>query len=320
MTHQSPLAALSSVQFTYAMEFTQAGLSVVSLKLDGSKTPSINRWKKFQSVIPTERDLFGMFRRPCGIGILGGSISGGVEIFDFDAGELFEPWRQMVEPIVCRLPVVETPSGGWHVYYRCQEIGSSTKIAKDPSRPKDTLIETRAEGGYVVAPGSAAGVHSQGVYMQVAGPILPAIPEISPQERCELFAAARTFDKRSQAEREQLLRKYRPKSIQTIGKAHPVIQAFNSRYSWSQILEPFGWHSHDGIRWTRPGKTSGVSASVVHSADGAELLTIFSGNAGPLSPDGSYRTLNKFEAWKALVHRGENSAAFRAAKQEAARW
>ena len=317
MTHLSPLAALSSVQYQYALDFVQAGLSVIPLKLDGSKSPFVSNWKKYQNSVPSERDLFGMFRKPAGIGLVAGVVSGGLEILDFDDGSLFVPWRQRVESIACWLPVVETPSGGWHVFYRCREIGGNSKIAVDPSREKKTLIETRGEGGYVATVGSASGVHKQGPYVQVAGPVLPTIPEITTEQRRELFAAARTFDKRSPAERQQLMKKYQPRPVVSNGKTHPVVESFNQRHSWPEILEPAGWTSRDGITWTRPGKQFGTSAKLVHGADGSELLTVFSGNAGPLSPSGSHRTVNKFEAWRLLSHRGDNSAAFRAAKQEA---
>jgi putative DNA primase/helicase len=222
-----------------------------------------------------------------------------------------------VPDIVAGLPVVKTPSGGWHVFYRCQEIGGNSKIAIDPSREKKTLIETRGQGGYVVAVGSPPGAHKLGQYVQHSGPALPTIPEITPEQRRELFKAARTFDKRSQAARQQLIRKYQPRPIVSNGRTHPVVESFNQRHSWQDILSPAGWRSHDGVNWTRPGKSSGNSAKMVHGADGSELLTVFSGNAGPLSPNGSHRTFSKFVAWGLLAHQGDYSAAFRAAKQEA---
>ena len=76
------------------------------------------------------------------------------------------------------------------------------------------------------------------------------------------------------------------------------------RHSWDAILT--GWTSRDGEHWTRPGKSFGVSARVVIADDGSELLTVFSGNAGPLSPDGSYRILSKFNAWALLAFNGDN--------------
>jgi hypothetical protein len=302
-----------------ALAYQAAGVSVIPLRLDGSKAPALSTWQEFQKRIAEPVEVYDWFRVSggAGIGLVAGVVSGGVEILDFDDGSLFEPWRLLVPETVEGLPVVKTPSGGWHVFYRCSEIGGNSKIAIDPSREKKTLIETRGQGGYVAAVGSAAGVHKQGAYVQHSGPELPTIPQITPGQRRELFAATRSFDKRSQAERQQLLRKYQPKPVQPSAGTHPVIAEFCNRHSWGDILQPAGWTSRDGITWTRPGKQFGTSAKLVHGSDGQELLTVFSGNAGPLSPNGSHRSWNKFEAWRLLVHQGDNSAAFRAAKQEA---
>ncbi len=303
-----------------ALAYQAAGVSIIPLRLDGSKAPALSTWQEYQKRIADPVEVYNWFRVSggAGIGLVAGVVSGGLEILDFDDGSLFDPWRLLVPEIIEGLPVVKTPSGGWHVFYRCVEIGGNTKIAIDPSREKKTLIETRGQGGYVAGVGSAAGVHKQGPYVQHSGPELPTIPEVTPDQRRELFAAARTFDKRSQAERQQLVKKYQPRPVVSNGKTHQVVESFNQRHSWPEILQPAGWTSRDGITWTRPGKQFGTSAKLVHGSDGSELLTVFSGNAGPLSPSGSHRTVSKFEAWRLLQHQGDNSAAFRAAKQEAA--
>ena len=61
-----------------------------------------------------------------------------------------------------------------------------------------------------------------------------------------------------------------------------------------------------------------ADARVVIADDCSELLTVFNGNAGPLSPDGSYRILSKFNAWALLAFNADNRAAFQAAKQKVA--
>ena len=58
--------------------------------------------------------------------------------------------------------VVQTKSGGYHVYYRCEQIEGNMKLANRPATPEEikatphlkevVLIETRGEGGYVIAP------------------------------------------------------------------------------------------------------------------------------------------------------------------------
>lgn len=313
-----------------ATEYRDAGISVIPLDIDGSKAPAKIvwdpfrqefrklRWNPYRARFATDAELAEWFLKPLGIGLVCGIISGGLEVMDFDDGSLFEPWRQQVTEIVERLPVVETPSGGWHVLYRCCEIGGDVKIAMDPSRKKETLIETRGEGGYIVAEGSLCATHATGLpYVQYSGPYLPSVPAITPHERRELWRAARTFDKRSAAEKQKLIAKYHQPSVGAKPAAgNPVVQGFNARASWDSILRPSGWNSHDGIHWTRPGKASGLSAKVVIADDGNEILTVFSGNAGPLSPSGSFKNINKFDAWALLAHNGDNRAAYYAAKSE----
>lgn len=320
--------------FRVAKRYAETGVSVIPLRLDGSKGPADDllprvcdiktkkesaTWKPYQHRIATECELVKWFTEPAGIGMVCGAISGGLEVIDFDDGELYEPWYRMVSRIVDRCPVVATPSNGWHVLFRCDEIGGNVKIACDPDREKQTLIETRGEGGYIVAEGSPCETHATGLpYCHAWGPFLPNIPRITPNERRELWAAARTFDKRGEAFTRKLIAKQNRKSAGINTALHPVIRAFNERYSWESILTRHGWTTRDGEHWTRPGKSFGVSARVVIADDGSELLTVFSGNAGPLSPDSSFRTWNKFDAWTALEHRGDNRAAFIAAKQEVA--
>jgi hypothetical protein len=60
-------------------------------------------------------------------------------------------------------PIARTPSGGYHVYLRSVEPpGRNTKLAvsAQPVRAgSHLLVETRGEGGYVVAPGSPVECH-----------------------------------------------------------------------------------------------------------------------------------------------------------------
>ncbi len=179
-----------------AREYIAAGISIIPIRLDGSKAPACGPWKAYQHRRATDDELEKWFSRPAGIGIIAGIISGGLEIIDFDAGDLFEPWRLSVQITVAKLPIIETPSGGYHVFYRCQEISGNHKIACDPTRQRQTLIETRGEGGYVVGAGSPPSAHSTNQpYVQISGPPLPNIPVIAKSERLVLWRAARSFDR-----------------------------------------------------------------------------------------------------------------------------
>ena len=103
-----------------AVEYRDAGISIIPLRLDGSKAPAVTSWTPYRERLATDAELDQWFDRPQGIGLVCGTVSGGLEVIDFDDGSLFEPWRQMVKPIVEKLPVVETGGGGWHVLCRCR--------------------------------------------------------------------------------------------------------------------------------------------------------------------------------------------------------
>lgn len=197
-----------------ALEYAAAGLSIIPLRVDGSKLPSIPVWDEYHDRIATPDEIRGWFNsRLCGIGIVTGAVSGGLEVLDFNQPECFEPWRHLTTGIIERLTVIETASGGFHVLYRCREICGNFKIAKweapeslafmesgsrrhcDNQVVSSTRIETQGQGGYIVAVGSPVSVHPSGkCYAQVLGQPLPTVPAISPTDRRALWHTAAEFD------------------------------------------------------------------------------------------------------------------------------
>jgi hypothetical protein len=308
-------------QLSVAMDFVAAGIGVIPLRLDGSKAPASNLlpqvcdiktrrtkgiWEPFQTRLPSEEELRTWYRDKAGIGAIGGIVSGGLEILDFDDGSLFEPWRKSIESIVQWLPVVETPSGGYHVFYRCETISGNQKIAIDPSREKQTLIETRGEGGYVCAIGSPFGIHRDGLYVQVMGPPLPEIPTISVDDRKALWKAARVFDKG------KTLSEFLPKTTkpsQAYQDGDKPWDDFNRRAPVDLVLK--GWKKQSDKSWSRPGKDFGTSATITTAKDGNEVICVFSTNAGAIAKTGSSknRNLSKFDAFKLLNYGGDGKAA-----------
>lgn len=314
-----------------AIAYVEHGLSVVPLRLDGSKGP-IGSWKWRQESLPKWLDLKADFHdRPVGIGVVCGVVSGGLEVLDFDAGELFFPWRNLVSGIVAKLPVIKTPKG-YHVWFRCDAISGNSKIAYLTGR-QEAAIETRGQGGFVVAPGSPAAVHSSGkLYEQLSGPSLPrpqlgpggtihpgvGVPVVSEDERAQLWQAARSFDQRGQAAAateaaaKQLARQMRgPVTIQPADLSTPWGHYDAAGPAWRDILGPHGWTSHDGIHWRRPGKQDDGHSAAVRTADsGCDVLVVWSSSAGQLAPcGGGHRTVGKFEAFAMLNHSGNRKSA-----------
>src|SRR5262249_7367460 len=152
-------------------------------KIDGSKEPSV-KWTEYQSKKPTVGKVRGWFGNGVtrGIGAIQGRISGNSETIDFDDPELFEPFGEELEKqapgLLHRLVQARTPRPGYQITYRCRVIGRNRGLAfgERPARPDDpassvyendqgdfvvryATIETRGEGGYIVAVGSPARVH-----------------------------------------------------------------------------------------------------------------------------------------------------------------
>lgn len=299
--------------YEFARRYIDGGVGVIPVRLDGSKRPALDSWKEYQQRLASPEELERWFLcSDHAIGIVCGKVSGGLEVLDFDDGSLFEPWFQLVSDIACGLTYIHTPSGGWHVIYRCEEIAGNTKIAMDPSRPKPTLIETRGEGGQVVAWGSPDRTHPIGKpYSKEAGPHPWAPWKIAPEERRRLWQAARTFNKDPEVikvAKRQIERALRPVSVAT--GQDPIVAKFNAKFPIAGILERHGWTSRDGEHWTRPGKDFGTSARIVQATDGTELVKVFTSSTSLPT-----QSLNAFELVKRLDHQGDGKAAYRAAAE-----
>jgi putative DNA primase/helicase len=318
--------------FDAAFEYVMGGLSVIPIRGDGSKAPAILEWKSLQNRQPTEDELERWFTlKDIGIGIICGAVSRNLEVMDFDedAETVFSRWGEMVDSIqpdlLGRLPVVVTPTGGRHVYYRCPIIEGNLKLGRRavivPAGTKGarlidgklvkikTLIETRGEGGYVIAPPSPATCHRiQRPYELVRGR-LNDIPIISEDEREILLASARSLNdlvKDEQVFKPKLDREF----ISEIG-TRPGDE-YNARGDWPELLTAHGWTqawSRAGVSyWQRPGKSGkGISATVNYG--GSNRLYVFSSNATPFDFERAY---DLFSAYTLLEHGGDFKAAARA--------
>ena len=283
-----------------ACELVQNGLSVVPTK---GKSPA-SSWKDFQSRLPTEDELkdwfgdgidsFNFGHNVNNVAVVAGKVSGGLEVLDFDDPALIKPWKEAVfsesPELLRKLPMVKTPSGGCHAYYRCEDIEGSQKLAVGSENK--TLIETRGEGAIAVTVGS------EGYKLKSTVPVHDA-PVITPEERQLLLNAARQFSE-----------------VHTTGTIHGDERAgdkYNRETDWHSILD--GWavdHVSGGLTyWTRPGKDGkGWSATTgKYSKNGNELLCVFSSNAHLFEPGQSY---TKFGAYALLNHGGDYAAAAKA--------
>jgi putative DNA primase/helicase len=320
-----------------AKVYKSGGLSFIPIQTDGTKMPAFillppvwdenkgrdtHPWNGYRKRRPTYDELKIWFRESryeYGIAILGGSISGNLEILDLDNWDVVAPWMRLVEKrapgLLDELVLVRTPRPGLHVYYRCSVIGANQKLARVPdpkhdgTKPK-TVAETKSEGGYCVAPASPPGCHPTGrQYVCVSSHGLDQIPTITPEQREILLNCARQQN-RWEAPKPSPRPPGRSRAQANQG-GRPG-DDFNARAEWSDILEPHGWvfqgrGSGETDHWRRPGKSRGASATTDHGGSG--LLYVFSSNAPPFEDQTAY---TKFHAYTLLNHGGDFRAAARA--------
>lgn len=308
-----------------ALAAAAAGVSVVCVRADGSKTPE-GSWKRWQAERASSAIVASWYSRPReGVGIICGAVSGNLEALEFDCRDTYDAFLGLareagLEDVIERLEtgyVEDTPGGGVHWLYWCEQIGGNAKLAQREKRPEErkdpedrlkTLIETRGEGGFLVVAPSHGRVHPSGrPYVLRAGGF-STIPTIEPKAREKLFALARSFDEMRAHRKEQTP----PAEPRDSGAGDRPGDAFNRAATWEEILEPHGWarvrtRGNGTTEWRRPGKTDGISATTGHTA--SDTLMVFSTSTPFETVPASY---SKFASWTLLEHGGDFKAATRA--------
>ncbi len=230
-----------------ALSLRAAGVACIPCKRD--KLPTI-KWSEFQRRLPTDDELNTWFADGKASVAL---VAGDVFTLDFDEkyrrGILAEYVKRAeqvgIDELVGRLIVQTTPSGGYHLVFRC-DFGAEVRNLKLACKAnREVMIETRGAGGYfLIAP-------SEG-YQLIRGD-WAAIPEVTEDERDALISLARSFDETE------------PKEVH----AAPTLAAdgatpgddYDARADIPELLRAHGWTHAAGKYWTRPGKTRGISAS-----------------------------------------------------------
>lgn len=299
-----------------ALALFDAGIITIPIALDGSKRP-IGMWGKFAEEPPARAQVELIFKRHCGIAVLCGPTSGGLECIDFDQPGYFESFAELVNDIapwlldkLCR---IQTPRGdGYHLYYRTDAIQGNQKLAfLLIDGKKQTAIETRGKGGYAIIPPSPAEAHpTKRQYKHVGGPTLANVQRITNEEREILLSAAQSMNLVSEDSKDD---KASQPSVD--GSDLRPGDDYNLRAEWRPLLEKHGWsvirNRGEVTHWQRPGKDGkGISATTGHCGD---KLYVFSSNAAPFE---SGRTCSKFWAYALLEHGGDFKAASKQARKD----
>lgn len=305
-----------------------SGLCINPPRQDGSKAPlgesdQNHKWERFKTERPTREQVSGWYMAPerTGLGLFCGSVSGNLEVLDFDDRSIYEEYRETafatgLGTLVERIEAgyLESSPKGIHWLYRCSEVAGNTKLATRPKGQEEqqhagevaTLIETRGEGGYIIIAPTFGTVNPAGPYVLQAG-CISTIPTITPEERSQLHDLAKSFHIYGPESLAKVTKELEPPRKEGGEKGERPGDVFKQQVSWNDVLAPHGWRScytrGETEYWTRPGKEFGVSATTNHA--GSDLLYVFSSSTA-FEPERGY---NKFSAFTTLNHGGDFMAA-----------
>lgn len=295
-----------------ALSYHRAGLRVIPVTHE--KRPACKGWKQYQTG-QTEQQVKELFSNPVwGIAILTGQ---GVEAIDVDAkywlhnSDLLTDYMKhndVKNGNACPLTslcIQSTVNGGYHIIYRCPEIEGNKKLAQRPATVEEAekgervkvLFETRGEGGYIVA-------HPSPGYELENGD-LTNLPEITPDQRAGLFAAARDFDETGAEIPEPI----EHPQIET-GQGLTPWDDYNAKNNALDLLTSAGWQEvytrGERVYLKRPGDTKAPYSGNYHTGKG--IFVCFSSST-EFEPETGYTA---YGVYTMLNHRGDFSASAKA--------
>lgn len=296
------------------------GLSLVPCGKD--KRPIV-KWKEFQDRQPTAAELNRWLAEGAqSFAAIGGEVSGGLEIIDFDdnpqatplaysALDFFEAWRAEVDLLIekYKLVIQRTGGGGFQVAYRCPSPEPNQKLAwvqdENEVHGRSIAIETRGEGGYAII---APSMHPTGNRYRIIKGNFSAIPIISQDVRDILISAAKQLDqmpyisqeletvKAEKTQAEQRQRQYDDTNVS-------VIDTYNQRHKISETLSAQGYTKSANGRYSRPGKDDSLGVVVIErdnisfhwSSNDPLHKTNASGKPLPIDPFDVYYTFGRYD-------------------------
>lgn len=243
-----------------ALSYCSGGISLVPCS-HHDKRPVASmlpdgQWKSFQTTPPSDEMVRQWFDAGCqSVAGIGGAVSKGLVVIDFDEARFFDEWKALVGNLADSLCIQRTgrDGGGFQVWLRCPDPGHSAKLAFTPDDSQDTgrkcAIETKAEGGYAIMPGS---LHPSGRLYETIQGDFANVPTVSQSLADALLAAARKMDEAPLTIQQMEAREHSAKQWTSTDGEGSVINAFNQQRKIEDVLLAEGYIQF-GNRWKRPG-------------------------------------------------------------------
>ncbi len=169
------------VNLETVQDYLAAGLAVTSVSQVENALPI--EQEKVQR-LQTEDEIMASFSNERNaVGLICGETSGNLEVISFDSS--FEDWKKAVPPeLFAKLVIEETPSGRYHVAYRCQEpVSESCSLAEEMRDNEPVpLVKLHGKNDYVVCVPTDGYKLIQGNYTD--------LPRLDGTERERLLRAA----------------------------------------------------------------------------------------------------------------------------------
>ncbi len=283
-----------------ALNYASLGLPVFPCNAD--KSPKTPRGFKDASL---EAKVIEKLWKDCPDALIGIATGGKHHLccIDIDAkhsrglSEEFAKRAQSTGIDTSRILIQGTPNGGGaHYIFFSPHPVKTQVLARNGKR--QGIIETRADGAYIIAAPSRGYEVRQGSF--------DAIPVLSKEEVHELLELARSFGTPEE------LPPWKQPSLDAGDDSLPG-NDFNMRgeADFFALLRSHGWHTHDknAVIWRRPGKDGGQSATWNHVPG---KFFVFTSSAPPFDPGRGY---TPFAVFAMLEHDGDFKAAARALQE-----
>lgn len=278
--------------FTKAAKYyLSKGLNVI---ITNNVKQSLFKWDRYKTEMITLDEITqqAAHKKAGGMAVVCGAVSGGLEVIDIDLKYSINPdfYANFCEAIgydiFNKLYIVQTKSGGYHFYYRCEVIEGNQKLChryktedelrETPSNKKVCLIETRGEAGYVIAPPTEG-------YKVISEH--RDIPTLSIDEREAIFSAARSLNE--VIEEKPIEYRHNPK-MREFGLS--PFEDYNKRGDIVQLLINHGWRlverNGNKSHMLRPGNTTArTSGNYDHDLN---FFSVFTTNT-EFEPEKGYR-------------------------------